>query len=114
MASRSVEGRLRRASEDLADICETVELPDVTEQRLRGKAEQLRYLADADPVDPEAVANPDPDSLDTIREHLTAAMDEVDEDTAVRLERVCGEVLGAISILVERREKQRHVRDEPT
>lgn len=107
----NVRAALRRASEEIEDVCETTPVSD--EERLAGIAEQLRYLAEGDPRDPEALAFPDPGALDTIRDHLSDAIEEADGDAATRLERTRDEILLAISTLDDKLEKQRATRNEP-
>lgn len=112
MPPSNVRACLRRASEEIEEICENVPVSESVEKRLAGIAEQLRYLVDGDSTDPEALARPDPDSLDTIRDHLTDVISEVDEDTATHLERARDEVLLASSVLADRIEKERKIGNE--
>lgn len=111
MTTSGVRTSLLRASEEIEDICEHNPVAESTEKRLAGIAEQLRYLAEGDPSDPEAMARPDPDSLDTIRDNITDLIAEVDDETATRLNRSRDEVLVAISVLSDRIEKEHRIDD---
>lgn len=118
MSSDNVRVCLSRASEEIEDVCETEPLSESIKKLLQGTAIQLRYLAEGgDPLDPETPIRPDPDNLDTIRNRLVdIAVDPddaaIDENTAIRLERACDEILLAIAILDDRTEKERQLRTE--
>lgn len=114
MTANTVRGSLRQAAEEIQDICETAPLADETEDRLAGIAEQLDYLVEGDPTDPEALAGPDPDTLDTIRDQLAVVVAESEGDTATRLERARDEVLHALSVLDDQVARQRHERPNST
>lgn len=112
MTPTNVRTSLRRAYEGIEDVCENVPVPESDEKRLAGIAEQLRYYAEGGSMDPEASASPDPDTLDTIRDHLVEVSSEAEGDVGTHLERVCDELLVAISVLNERLEKQRRMENE--
>lgn len=113
MTSTNVRASLRRAYREIEDVCENAPVSESDEKRLAGIAEQLRYFAEGGSMDPEASASPDPDTLDTIRDHLVEVSSEAEGDVAAHLERVCDELLFAISVLYERLEKQRRMENEP-
>lgn len=110
MSSREVRANLRRACKEIEDTCEDLSLSD--EEYLRKIVEQLRYLNGVDRQDPEALAFPDPDSLDTIVENLGDVISDVEGDAAVRLERAREELLLAISMLKDRLERQHETKPD--
>lgn len=109
MSSSNVRGCLRRAYEEIEGICDDPQVAEDHKQGLTGIAEQLRYYVEGDWRDPEVLVHPDPGTLDTIRDHLTEIEAETEGDAATRLGRAREEVLLAISVLEDRRKKQREM-----
>lgn len=105
MKADSTWTHLREASSAIERAVDLVEASDV-KGRLIGKAEQLRYFIGGDPEDPEAVASPRPDTLDTIQSDITAIMEVVDDDAADHLREARKQLLLTIVTLDDRRRKQ--------
>lgn len=105
MAVKDVRPTLQQVCADLEQAGETAAADRVS--RLAGIEEQLRHVADGPTEDPEALAFPDPQALDTIHENLAALAEEADEETAIHLRRARDGLLRAIATLEDELAKQR-------
>lgn len=110
MARAEIRTNLRRACEEIEYVCEAEPFPAV--DRLRGIAKQLRYHADGEWSDPEALVMPDPEVIESIRTHLIDITDELETETdmAMHLDRACDELLVTVVKLNESRERPRAAR----
>lgn len=110
MARAEIRTNLRRACEEIEYVCEVESLP--AGDRLRGIAEQLRYHADGEWSDPEAVVIPDPEVIESIRTHLVDITEELEgeSDVTMHLDRACDELLVTAVKLSESREGPRAAR----
>lgn len=101
-----VRENLRAAAAELEDLCEAHDPNDA--DWLLGIASHLRYLAEGDRTDPEALVFPDPAAIDSIGEQLGEAITEAQGDVRTRLRRARDDVLLVVAKLEDSLENQRN------
>lgn len=114
MKSGNIRTHLKQASEEVEHVCGTAAVSDVEDQ-LTGIAEQLRYVAEGDVDDPEALAIPERGALDTIQSRITEVIDRTEnEEVAACLSRARQQLLLVIMTLDDqwKRQHQAPIDDE--